>query len=289
MKLLSTACLLLVCFLLQAQLPETEIFLAKIEIKNNLLKIQKAENVTNHNGYDNQPFFTPDGKTLLYSAQTDADQRIHLFALNLKSKKSAQLTHTNTSEYSPMLSPQGNAVSAVVVEEDSTQRIWLYDAKNGERKSCLTEAIDSIGYYCWLGRDSLAYYKLTDPHSLRALDLKSGTDNWLCDHPTRSFRRIDARTLLYVINEEKQNLVMLYDIRVKKATVFATDLPANQDYTWLAGLGLLKSEGSKIFRYSPETKVWVELADFASAGIKKITRFAFSTNQKLLALVSNTD
>jgi len=51
---------------LLAQLPETEIFLANIEIKNNLVKIEKAENITNHKGYDNQPSFLPDSKNILF-------------------------------------------------------------------------------------------------------------------------------------------------------------------------------------------------------------------------------
>lgn len=270
------------------QLPETEIFLAKIEIKNNLLKFDKAENISNHKGYDNQPFFAPDGKNIFYSSQSTADNRVHIHTYGIRSKKVAQLTHTNTSEYSPVISPAG-PVSAVVVEEDSTQRIWLYDAKNGERKGCLAGNLDSVGYYAWIGKDSILYYKLGEPHSLRVLDLKTGEDNWLCDNPIRSFRRIDKRTVFYAIQEEKRNLLMFYDMLVKKATVYATDKAGNQDYVWVADLGLLKSEDAKILRYSPDTKVWVETADFTASGIKKITRFAFSDNKKYIAIVSNMD
>lgn len=266
-----------------AQLPETDIYLAKIEIKNNLIKFEKAENITNRKGYDNQPFFLSDDKTILYTSD-GADKKIHVSVY--ASRKSTQLTKTNTSEYSPMITPAG-MISCVVVEEDSAQRVWLYDAKTGEKKGCLAEGVDSIGYYAWLGKDSILYYKLTDPHSLRFLNLKSGEDNWLCDHPTRSFKQIDGRTIFYVIHGEKENLVYFYDIRVKKATLYATDKPDNQDYVWLPQFGMIKSEGPKLYRYSPETKVWVEAADFSAAGISKITRFTFSPNKKYLALVSN--
>lgn len=270
-----------------AQLPQTDIFLARVEVKNKLLKISKTENITNRKGYDNQPFFSPDGKTIYYSAEAE-DNRVHVSAYNIRSKKSVQLTRTNTSEYSPMLAPDGT-ITCVVVEEDSIQRIWRYDAMSGERKGCLAENTDSVGYYAWLGKDSILYYKLTDPHSLRALDLKTGEDNWLCDKPARSFRQVDNRNILYVIHEENQNLVMLYDILLKKASVYAKDSPSNQDYAWLDGVGLIKSEGAKLLRYSADTQVWVELADFAKAGIKRISRFAFSPDQKYLALVSNAE
>jgi len=269
-----------------AQLPETEIFLAKVEIKNNLIKFDKAENITNHKGYDNQPFFLRDEKTILFSA-SDSLGRIHIFKYNMRSKEIQLHTRTKTSEYSPMLAPGGQYISSVVVEEDSAQRIWMYDRKKSEIKHCLTENTDSIGYYAWIGKDSIMYYKLTDPHSLRVLNLKTGEDNWLCGHPTRSFRKINNTTLFYVIHEEKENLLYFYDIHTKKANLFAADKPENQDYVWLSGLGMLKSEGSKLLRYSTDTKVWVEMSDFSAFGVKKITRFAFSHDKKYLAIVSN--
>jgi len=274
---------------LLAQLPETEIYLAEIEIKNNLIKIEKAENCTNRKGYDNQPFFMPDGKTLLFSASADSGSQIHIKQYNIKSKEVKQHTRTRTSEYSPMLAPDGQYISSVVVEEDSAQRVWMYDKKKAEVKHCLTENTDSIGYYAWVGKDTILYYKLTDPHSLRVLNLKTGEDNWLCDHPTRSFRKINNTTLFYVIHEEKQSLLYFYDIRVKKATLYATDKPENQDYVWLPELGMVKSEGAKLLHYSTNTKVWAEVADFSSFGIKKITRFTFSNDKKRMAVVSNIE
>lgn len=274
---------------LVAQLPETDIYLAEIEVANNLIKIKKAENITLHKGYDNQPFFMPDGKNILYSSETGTDKKIHTCIYSVKSKKSRQLTNTTTSEYSPTLSSDGQSVSCVVVEEDSTQRVWLYDANTGAKKTCLTETIDSIGYYAWIGKDSILYYKLTDPHSLRALNLKTGEDNWLCNHPTRSFKKINNTTVYYVIQGEKENQIMFYDIHIKKSSLFATDKKENQDYVWQPGLGMVKSEGSKLYHYSVETKVWAEVADLASYGVKKITRFAFSPDTKRMAVVSNID
>ncbi len=272
-----------------AQLPETEIFLADIEIKNKLIKFEKAENITNRKGYDNQPYFMPDGKSILFSSEIGADKKIHTCLYSIKSKKITQLTNTSTSEYSPMLTLSGQTISCVVVEEDSAQRIWLYDSKTGAKKACLTEGTDSIGYYSWLGKDSLLYYKLTDPHSLRVLNLKTGEDNWLCNHPTRSFKKINNTTIFYVIHEEKENLIYFFDTHTKKATLFATDKPENEDYVWLDDLGMIKSEGSKLYHYSTETKVWVEVADFTSYEIKKITRFTFSADKKRLAVVSNIE
>lgn len=284
-------CYILTLFLscrLLAQLPETDIYLAGIEIKNNLVKIEKAVNITVRKGYDNQPSFSPDGKTMFFSA-SDSTGKIHICKYDMKAKEVKKHTRTQTSEYSPMMSPNGQYISSVVVEEDSVQRVWGFDPKKPEIKHCLTENTDSIGYYAWVGKDSMMYYKLTDPHSLRILDLRTGEDNWLCNHPARAFGRINNITLFYVIREEKENLLFFYDTHLKKATRYATDKPENQDYAWQPELGMVKSEGSKLYHYSPQTKVWAEVCDFAAFGIKKITRFSFSADKKHLAVVSTIE
>jgi hypothetical protein len=286
MRLEGLALGLFVCVKLSAQMPETDIYLAKIEIKNHLIKFEKAENITNHKGYDNQPFFSEDNKQLLYAWEFKPAGNVRTAWYNLKNKKTTSWLGPDTliSAYSPMVGAN-HLVSFVGVEKDSAQRIWA--SNQVPSAFCLTPNTDSIGYYSWIGKDSILYYKLTDPHSLRVLNLKTGEDNWLCDHPTRSFKQIEGRTIFYVIHGEKENQIFFYDIRVKKASLFAVDKPDNQDYVWLPEFGMIKSEGPKLFRYSTDTKVWVEAADFSGVGITKITRFAFSPDKKHLAVVSN--
>jgi hypothetical protein len=271
-----------------SQLPKTELFLANIEIKNNLIKVKSAEKISNRIGYNNQPSFINKDEEILFTSDIEGDSKTHICNYNISAKKIKRLSITNTSEYSAQLLPNKKDFSVVMVEEDSTQRIWVFDLLKGENKSCLSQQTDSIGYYTWLGKDSLLYYKLTTPHSLRALNIKTNQDVWLCNNPTRSFKKISANTFFYVIHEEKENTVFLFDTRTKKATPFAIDnIGTNQDYSWNSTLGLLKSEASRIYRYSADTKVWVELADFTSFGVKKITRFTISSNGKYIALVSN--
>jgi hypothetical protein len=280
--------LLFICCKAFAQLPETELFLANVEIKNNLIKVKEVEKINNHKGYNNQPCFANKDKEILFTSDIEGNGKTHICNYNLQAKKIKRLSITNTSEYSGQVLPNQKDFSVVMVEEDSTQRIWVFDLLKGENKSCLSQQTDSVGYYTWLGKDSLLYYKLTTPHSLHALNIKTNEDVSLCNNPTRSFKKISATTFFYVIHEEKQNMVYLFDVRTKKATPFAIDnVNTNQDYTWYPNLGLLKSEGSKLYRYSVDTKVWAELADFTTFGVKTITRFTISVNGKYVALVSN--
>lgn len=271
-----------------AQLPETEIFYGNVDTKNNLLKIEKLENISNHNGYDNQPCFVNNDKDILFSSETETNNKTHICLYNIKSRKIKRLSITNTSEYSPMPLMDEKEFSVVMVEEDSTQRVWVFDQLSGTIKYCLSQQTDSVGYYTWLGKDSILYYKLTNPHSLRALNLKTHADVWLCDKPTRSFKKIDNNSFYYVLHGDKKNEVYVYDIKLKKATLYATDdNTANEDYVWNKSLGLLKSEGAEIYRYSADSKVWVKIADLSAFSIQRITRFAFSSDNKNIAIVSS--
>jgi hypothetical protein len=76
----------------------------------------------------------------------------------------------------------GLGFSSVVVEKDSAQRVWQFNM-DGTFKTIVHEGTDSIGYHTWLNADTLMYYKLTEPHSLRVLDLKTNKDVWICNQP----------------------------------------------------------------------------------------------------------
>lgn len=52
----------------QAAPPSTDVFLAELSIKDGTIAVGKPENISNSPGYDNQPFFTPDGRAILFTS-----------------------------------------------------------------------------------------------------------------------------------------------------------------------------------------------------------------------------
>jgi Tol biopolymer transport system component len=268
-----------------AQLPESDIFLFEIKRMGNTVIIKKGENITNRPGYDNQPFFTPDNKAMLYVSIRE-DKQADIYSLSLGSKKITQVTFTKESEYSPVILPGNKTFSAVVVEADSTQRIWTYDLAN-KQKPVLVMPEDSVGYYSWINKDSILYYKLTEPHSLHVFDIKNKKDTWITNDPLRSFKPIKNFSFFYGTKEKNQNIVRIYNMRLKRSEEYAYVKATNEDFIWDKTMGLIKSDGSKIMRYNDDVKTWVELADLSAFGINKITRFAFSGNGRWLAVVSN--
>lgn len=268
-----------------AQLPETDLWLFKIKNNKGVLSLAEGKNITSRKGYDNQPFFTPDNKSILFVSIRE-DKQADIYKYDLSKEVATQLTKTKESEYSPIYTPDGKSFSCVVVEADSSQRLWLYNL-DGTVKKCYNVGIDSIGYYSWLSNDTMLYYKLTEPHSLRMYCDKSKEDKWICNKPTRAFKKIPGNLFLYGIKDSLQIQYRIYNTVIKRSDEFATHKSANEDFIWNKTLGLVKSEGAQLFQYNEKTKSWSVLFDFASAGIKKITRFAFDKDNKNIVIVDN--
>lgn len=282
--------------LLKAQMPESDIWLYEIKKTPTGIILHKGMNITNRPGYDNQPHFSPDNK-LLYFVSVREDKQADIYNYNIGNKKTVQLTHTPESEYSPTVTPDKKSLACVVVLTDSSQIVLPLDIKTGyaasypDHKTRFEDkqisAFDSVGYFSFLNADTVLYYKLSNPHSLHARSISKGTDVVIAENITRAFKPALKNNFFYVVKEDKKNTVRMYDVRLKKSEEYAAAKTENEDFSWDKTLGLIKSDGSKLMRYNPEIKTWVELGDFSAAGISKITRFAISPNGRFLALVSN--
>lgn len=273
-------------FSLLAQLPETDIWLFKLEKKEGKLTFSGYWNITNRPGYDNQPAFSADEKSILY-VSIDSTKQADVYRYDIQKKIKTNLTNSKVSEYSPTLLPNRKGFSCVVVEQDSAQRIWAYNSE-GKFDKIMFPNIDSIGYHTWLNEDSLLYYKLTDPHSLRAASFTTEKDVWLSDEPSRSFKTIShSSNFIYAQKTSEGFRYMFYDVLLKESHLLAKHPSFDEDFIWHFNFGLIKSEGADLMVYNDQTKTWLPLLSLSNAGIKKITRFIFDSRNKYLVVVNN--
>jgi dipeptidyl aminopeptidase/acylaminoacyl peptidase len=266
----------------KAQLPNTDLWLFKIENTKQGMTFVKPFNITNREGYDNQPSFSADNKKIYFVSVRD-DTQADIYYYDLKAGKINQLTKTPISEYSPEQTPDGKYISAVVVEEDSAQRIHFINKETGMHENKFD--YDSVGYYHFLNNDTCVYYKLTDPQSLRYNNGKE--DKWLGTHPVRTFKTVNRSTLIYGLKDSLKVTFYRYNFLLHKGEKYCEYPSLNEDMVWHPDLGLVKSEGATLLRYDAQKKEWLLLADLSGAGIKKITRFNFDTGNKYLVVVDN--
>ena len=269
-----------------AQLPETDVWLFKIQKKEGKYTYSKSLNINNRLGYDNQPVFMPDDKSIIYVSIDDSKQA-DLYQYSISKKTHINLTKSQVSEYSPTIMPGGSALSSVVVEKDSSQRLWHFNL-DGTFNKIIHEGTDSVGYHTWLNADTILYYKLTEPHSLRSLNLKTNKDTWICNHPVRAFKKMgNSSKFIYGIKDSLSTQFRIYNPTLRESTIYASYPSINEDFIWHDELGLIKSENADLLRYNEESKQWEILFTFSNLGIKKITRFVFDSKTKQLAIVSN--
>lgn len=282
--------LILLSLLLQghfyfSQMPESDIWLFKLKTnKQKQVVITDSLNFTHRKGYDNQPSFSADEKKIYYVSVRE-DQQADIYVYQIKQKKIVQLTKTKESEYSPQLNADGHFLSAVTVEKDSSQKIHILDAINGAYIKSFN--FDSVGYYQYLNKDTIIYYKLTEPHSLRMQVLRTAEDQKICDKPIRGFKTINRSQLLYGIKDSTKVNYYIYDFLLNKAIYYTSFLSTNEDALWHPTLGLMKSEGAKILRYNAPKKEWTVYLDLSIYKVKKITRFLFDSQNKYLIIVNN--
>lgn len=265
------------------QLPDTDLCLFKLDRK---AMITASCNITNRPGYDNQPSFSANGKSIYYTSIKE-DKQADIYNYQIKSKRTKQLTHTIESEYSPVESPISNCLSVVTVLKDSSQVIQLLSPKEFTVVNSSVSGFDSVGYYHFINEDTVLYYKLTDPHSLRYYVISSKEDGLICEYPTRTFKTIDRSHFIYGIKDSVSTSYFIYDVQLQKSHLLARSQSVNEDMIWHRKLGLLISDSSRILHYNADSRSWEVLYDLSSYGIKKITRFCFDPEGRYLVVVNN--
>ncbi len=270
---------------LSCQLPDTDLWLFRIESdKTKRSVLTSALNITNRIGYDNQPSFSPDNKKIYYVSVRE-DKQADIYYYDIKKKENVRVTKTSESEYSPSYTADGKFITSVVVETDSAQRIHFINPITGGHEKKLEP--DSVGYYTFLNKDTVIFYKLTDPHSLRYFATNSNYEYWLGNKPVRTFRALNRQTLLYGLKDSNTVTFYKYNFLIRKAEKYCEYSSLNEDVVWHATLGLIKSDTTKLMRYNESKNDWELLYDLKSFGIKKITRFAFDEKNKYLVVVNN--
>ena len=291
----------LLCFfftgsLLIAQVPDSDIWIFELGKTEKGIILKQGYNATNQPGYDNQPYFTPDSRFMLFTSIRGGVQS-DIYKLDLRSRKISQVTQTEISEYSPSVTPDGKFVSVVVVETDSAQHLRKFIYVSKDNKGTVKQQdeqlvgfnLDSVGYYAWLNTDTVLYYKLTQPHSLWIYTVSDSGDVFFADDPSRSFKLCGYKSFFYHIKQNDKNQLRKYDWRIRQSLIITEHDVDTEDFVWNKSLGFLKSDFSKLMRWDAETAMWLELAELNSFGIRKITRFAFSENGRWLAVVSNKE
>ena len=278
--------------------PDTEIYLAPMKTVNGAIEIGPAIDITNNPGYDNQPFFTPDGKGVLFTSVRQGTQT-DIYRYDIASKLISQVTATPESEYSATITPAGNlTVIRVELDADKTQRLWQFTADGRDPRPVL-ETIKPVGYHAWADAQSLALFVLGQPATLQLAHPSTGTAVTLATDIGRSLQRIPApgRTpgetvaISFVQRERIPDGVRLVIKELNTSTqaisvlTAAVDGSTEADCAWTPDGTLLMVKGAMLYAWRRRQSGWKELLPLERLSLSGVTRLAVSPQGDYLALV----
>jgi WD40 repeat protein len=280
--------------------PDTEIYLAPMKIANGAIEIGPAVDITNNPGYDNQPFFTPDGKAILFTSVRGGGTQTDIYKYDIAATTIAQVTRTPESEYSPTITPAGNlSVIRVELDADKTQRLWELTADGRDPRPVL-EAIKPVGYHAWADDHTLALFVLGQPATLQVADTRTGTTVVLARDIGRSIQRIPLRpgsgqtgaaAISFVERERSGDAVNLVIKELNTSTRQISVLtPAvagstEADCAWTPDGTLLMVKGPTLYSWTRGQSGWKEVISLERLSLVGVTRLAVSPRGDYLALV----
>jgi hypothetical protein len=286
----------------KAQLPNSDVWLFSYSAKGGNYSFTNGKNVSNRPGYDNQPFFSNDGTKMLYTTELKGGNTT--FAeFDVKTGKQF-LVQTgnilNISSYSPEFTYGTNFVNAVVVEKDSTQRLWKFYMGIYDTVNLMTDiyipSVKNVAYSRWYNDSIVFLCILPEPMNLFVANVKTGVVSKCAMNVNRSMCVLHQKNRdLFLYSQMKADSSYAIQALSNTGTHISDFEPipflkGSQDFTVDKSGNVFMASGTKLYCWTTgKSKEWKEVGDFASSGLHKITRLMMSPDGKHIALVENTN
>ena len=267
----------------------SEIILFDLKMKKGVVTLSNAKNISNHKGYDNQPFFHP-SKPIIYYASFDDSGRSNIKTYNHQTATTYYLTVTKEREYSPTVTPDGQFISCIIQRDNGEQNLGQYPINGGEAKVLIKDLI--IGYHAWVTKDQLLLFVLGDstkPNSLHYYNIKTGADTILANNIGRSIHKIPGTNAMSFVQQVtgKESLIQKFNPTLLSITTICTALPGQDHITWLNDHIIIQSDGKALFVNDVTTnKGWQPVLMKGDLSlIKGISRLAVNKKTSKIAVV----
>ena len=277
--------------MVQAQPPDTDVFLARLASTAGKVTMSAVENISNSPGYDNQPSFTRDGETVFFTSARTGQMDIYRY--DTATKSVTPVTQTPESEYSATLTPDGRHISVIRVEADKTQRLWKFPLASGEPSLVFTD-VKPVGYHAWLDEQTVAMLVLGEPATLQVGDIRTGKAEVVAKDIGRSLMSVPGGGVSFVQRAgQGSERTMTISLLTGKTGGFLTSAltalapGATEEFVaWMPDRTVLMAGGGKLYSWRQGDAAWREVADLAAFGLRNVSRLAASPKGDRLALVA---
>jgi len=268
---------------------EFDIHVAEIAIGASSIEITSVRNATDRPGYDNQPWFTRDGGSILYARMDDGETDI--FRYDLDDAESTRVTDAPEWELSPSTLDGSDDFLAKGGGADPEARgLWRY-SPSGEPLGPFMEPMFNPNYYGVADSETVLGWLYDDGNgTLVWADRSDGSVVPIRDRVAPSPpQAIPGETAMSIVepNFLGRMWIKRLDLETREITPIV-EAAGDGDgfyYAWTPDGRILMPDGEAIFVRDPDgPDEWDEVARFP--GIGEITRIVLSPTGTHLAFVT---
>ncbi len=267
-----------------------EIFLMDIDFSGKQIELSNPTNITNHPGYDNQPFFSYDQPLVYYTSMSDSGQT-DIRVYNYQTNETSDFTVTAESEFSPTVTPDHQFVSCISQTLARDQNLVKFPIKGGDPVMLINSM--KVGYHCWIDSERVILFILDDTlnNSLHYYNLESKSDKLFSNKPGRCISKIPGEDAVAFMDKSNPNefVINRFDLKTSTISTVCSALNKHEDFIWTKNGLMMMSDGTSLFSFDPTTNDgWkrITVTD-PDNKIKGITRIALNPNNSKIAVVVN--
>lgn len=266
--------------------PETEIFLFDYDAEASQDALSGGRNVTDRAGYDNQPYFTKDSATFLYSR--DDGVQTDVWEYDIASGTHTRITDTPESEFSPTPSPDNRTISFVFERNNS---IWQIDRAAPDEPQWVLQAsgvTEPVGYFARDHDLGNVFYWSRYGFNVALSHEAEPAYHFITGHAVPATPHLVPRTTHFSFVHRQTNeevWIKEFDPENKSIRPLTPIVGSNANYTWAPDGAILQIEDGKVHRWKDGGKGWEVIAELGDFGITNANRIAVSPDGKRVAVV----
>ncbi|WP_299100665.1 nuclear transport factor 2 family protein [uncultured Winogradskyella sp.] len=264
----------------------TEIFLFDLKINNSKIELSNPTNISNNEGYDNQPSFLDD-RYIIFSSTRNGQTDIAKYDTRYQAK--IWVNHTDGSKYTPLKIPNKHEVSAVRLDQDGKQRLYSYSLSNGQSTELLKDMV--VAYYTWYDDSTIVASVIAEANlNLYVLDTEGKVHIKVDENVGRSIHKIPNSDLVSFISKKNKNQWQIKSLNPKTGAIktIANTLQNVEDICWLDDKTILSGKDNVLYKLTlNKDNNWKTVADLSSAGIQNITRLAVNPSASNLLIAGD--
>jgi ketosteroid isomerase-like protein len=288
------AVLLFFSFAAHAQILTTEVWLGKLDMREGFA-ITDLRNVSNDPGYDNQPAFFPDGKTMVYTSETtglaDTGLGLHAFLVDLDTGARAPLPGARG--FSP--TPTADGRNLMMLREGG---VWLHGL-DGEELRALTDT-KTAGYYARFDDRTYVLFMNEKERRIVIYDARAKSLDTMATGANTAPYRVPGQDAVTFVAEEpfprpenaegvtRTQFLRRLDVKARKVTTLATiPFATGGQHLWTSRGTILMASGPAIYEWSPaRPDEWKVVYRAEHPDLQGLSRIAINPKGDHIALVS---